>query len=262
MSSDAAARLGCRAARGRGGSSGGRPSRTRGPGRSRRRPRRRRAAPTAGRSRAARRARAGGTAASGPPSRRPRPRSLRRRRPARSAPLPPRSCTPRARCPPSPSISSNPSGKSSSMTRARLLGPSGGNADRDAPEDAQRNALLSFSKKPSSAPVGVRRPTTARTARAGARCSSVRRRGTVTLTSTRWSPRPEALQHGIPLPRRTCTSPGCVPGSNVELERLRRASAPESSRRAPPGRSSGRPSRRCRCRRARSAGRGRTCTRT
>ena len=57
----------------------------------------------------------------------------------------------------------------------------------------------------------------------------------------------------MPWPRSTRTSPGCVPGLELELDRRRRASRRRPSRRAPPGRSSGRPGRRCRCPRARSA---------
>ena len=41
-------------------------------------------------------------------------------------------------------------GKELDHARARLLGPLGGDGDGDAAEDAQRNALLSRSKKPSS----------------------------------------------------------------------------------------------------------------
>src|SRR5215218_9498559 len=46
------------------------------------------------------------------------------------------------------------------------------------------------------------------------RCSSVRRCGICTFTSTRWSPRPNPCKTGIPQPFSTLTSPGCVPGSS------------------------------------------------
>ena len=58
------------------------------------------------------------------------------------------------------------------------------------------------------------RRSTASNSSSSRRCSSVRRRGTVTFTSTRWSPRPKPWSTGMPLPFRTRTSPGCAPGSN------------------------------------------------
>src|SRR5205814_157493 len=85
--------------------------------------------------------------------------------------------------------------------------------DRDAPQPAQRNALFSFSKNPSSARYvssSVERPNCS----SRCRCSSVNRRGTATLTSTRWSPRPNPCSTGIPRPRSTRISPGCVPSGN------------------------------------------------
>ena len=59
-------------------------------------------------------------------------------------------------------------------------------ADDDAP---QRNALLIFSKRPSSA-LYVSESACASNSARSLRCSSLRRRGTTTLTRTRWSPRP------------------------------------------------------------------------
>ena len=57
----------------------------------------------------------------------------------------------RARAPLRRSISSKPSGKSSSIARARLLGAARGRPRRATRRSAaQRNALFSFSKKPSS----------------------------------------------------------------------------------------------------------------
>src|SRR5262249_41959179 len=44
------------------------------------------------------------------------------------------------------------------------------------------------------------------------RCSSVSFRGSLTFTSTRWSPRPRPCRTGMPRPRSTFVSPGCVPG--------------------------------------------------
>ena len=88
------------------------------------------------------------------------------------------------------------------------------------------------------------------------RCSSVRRRGTETLTSTRWSPRPKPCSTGMPLPRSTRDVAGLHAG-----RRARARSSPSSvstvHRRAERRlrRSSGRPASRCRCPRARSADR-------
>src|SRR5581483_6027496 len=86
---------------------------------------------------------------------------------------------------------------------------------RLAPDDhvpLQRNALFSFPKKPSSG-LYVRSSACASNSSRSRRCSSVTCRGTTTPTSTRWSPRPKPWRTGIPLPRRTTTAPGCVPGS-------------------------------------------------
>src|SRR5919198_2550439 len=98
-------------------------------------------------------------------------------------------------------------------SRARELGSSGGDGHRDAPR-RQRNALFSFSKKPSStryvSSVDIRSNSSR-----SRRCSSESWRGTRTFTSTRWSPRPNPCRTGRPFPRRTRTSPGCVPGGKV-----------------------------------------------
>src|SRR5205823_10380868 len=93
---------------------------------------------------------------------------------------------------------------------ARPLRSFAADGDRDAPQSAQRNALFSFSKNPSSARYvssSVERPNSS----SRRCCSSVSRRGTATLTSTRWSPRPNPCSTGIPPPRSTRISPGCVP---------------------------------------------------
>src|SRR5438105_405642 len=84
-------------------------------------------------------------------------------------------------------------------------------ADDDPP---QRNALFSLSKKPSSSWRYVFSSACASNSESSRRCSSLRWRGTRTLTSTRWSPRPKPCSTGMPRPRSTRISPGCVPGSN------------------------------------------------
>ena len=139
-----------RAARDRAASSDARRCRRRGPDRSRPRSRRRPAPPTAGRSRGCRPGRACGTAASDPPS------PPRRRRTA----APPNACQIRSSpaafvyaaisSPVVPSISSKPSGKSSSMTARACSAARRGTVTETRLSRAQRSALLSFSKKPSS----------------------------------------------------------------------------------------------------------------
>src|SRR5581483_3907636 len=99
---------------------------------------------------------------------------------------------------------------------AGLLGAPGRNRHRHAPERTRgrhRNALFSRWKKPSPAAY-VSSLAWAANSSSSRRCSSVRRRGTVTLTRIRWSPRPEPCSTGMPRPASTSTSPGCVPGSN------------------------------------------------
>ena len=87
------------------------------------------------------------------------------------------------------------------------------------------------------------------------RCSSVSWRGTVTLTSTRWSPRPKPWSTGMPFAAQHAHLARLHAGGNSS------STAPSSvstvDRRAERGlrRSSGRPASRCRCPRARSAGR-------
>src|SRR5262245_22508730 len=98
--------------------------------------------------------------------------------------------------------------------RSCLFDAYGGDRHRDAPQLAQRNALLSLSKNPSPGSY-VSWPASRSNSSSSCRCSSVRRRGTVTLTSTRWLPRPNPCRTGRPRPRSTTTSPGCVPGSKV-----------------------------------------------
>src|SRR5205823_1371803 len=97
--------------------------------------------------------------------------------------------------------------------RARVLGTVVPDLNGDAPETAQRNALFSFSKKLSSWRY-VSASLAASNSCSSFRCSSLSRRGTETLTSTRWSPRPNPCSTGIPLPRSTRTSPGCVPAAS------------------------------------------------
>ena len=117
--------------------------------------------------------------------------------------------------------------------RAKLLGRLRRDSDRGAD---QRNALFSFSKKPSSARY-VSSSLSRSNSWSSRCCSSVSRRGTVTLTRTRWSPRPKPWSTGIPWPRRTRTWPGCVPGSNSSSTGPSRVSTRDRSRRARPARS-------------------------
>src|SRR5262249_13548279 len=97
--------------------------------------------------------------------------------------------------------------------RARLLEATRCDFDRDSAERAQRNALFSFSKNDSSWRY-VCSSLRASNSSSRRRCSSFSRRGTETFTSTRWSPRPKPCSTGMPLPRSTLTSPGCVPGDS------------------------------------------------
>ena len=212
-----------RAARGRAASSDARRFRTRGRDRSRPRSHPRRAPPRAARSRASRRGRAGGTAASDPPSR-PRRRTPRRRRtPARCAPRRLRSCTPRARARPRLRSPRSLPGRARSSRHAPLRPERRGRSPRRGAGASRRprhsakgapelleEALVDAGRCSSSDSVSKRSRSS--------RCSSVRRRGTATLTSTRWSPRRERSSDGIPLPRSTRTSPGCVPGSKSSSE--------------------------------------------
>src|SRR5581483_3556585 len=61
--------------------------------------------------------------------------------------------------------------------RPRFLGALGGDVDRDAPQAAQRNALFSFSKNPSSLRY-VSSPADRSNSSSSRRCSSLRWRGT------------------------------------------------------------------------------------
>src|SRR3954454_11603877 len=90
----------------------------------------------------------------------------------------------------------------------------GGDGNRDAAQSAQRTALFSLSKNPSPASY-VSAPDNRSNSSSNCRCSSVSRRGTTTLTSTRWFPRPNPCNTGSPRPRSTTNSPDCVPASNV-----------------------------------------------
>ena len=174
---------------------------------------RRRAAPTAARPRAARPAPAGGTRASGPPSPPRRRSTARRRTPTRAAPPRGRPCRRPARRRRSASRSSKPSGKSSSMiARARSASAAGTVTETRA---ASAERALQLVEEPLVVwPVRLLVGASARTRSSRRRCSSVRRRGTTTLTSRRWSPRPRPWSTGMPAPRITRTSPGCAPGSN------------------------------------------------
>ena len=60
----------------------------------------------------------------------------------------------------------------------------------------------------------------ARTARAARAAASLSRRGICTLTTTRRSPWPWRCSRGIPLPRSAITSPGWVPGGDLDGRRL------------------------------------------
>src|SRR6476661_537785 len=84
-------------------------------------------------------------------------------------------------------------------------------ADDDVPP--QRKALLSLPNRPSGLPYVLSSACSSNSC-SRRRCSSVSRRGTRTLTRTRWSPRPRPCRIGMPRPCRTAISPGCVPGAN------------------------------------------------
>ena len=94
---------------------------------------------------------------------------------------------------------------------------------RAPPPRARRGtttAIRLSGSAPSDGRAGRCRPRTSRRSRwprsasSSSRCSGVSRRGMCTFTSTRWSPRPAPESTGMPCPRRTRTSPGCVPGSS------------------------------------------------
>src|SRR5262249_26282833 len=103
-----------------------------------------------------------------------------------------------------------PLGRELEEARAQLLRAV--RRDRDGGPD-QWKWLLSRSKKPSCLAY-VSWSLAWSNSPSSRRCSSVSRRGTVTLTSTRWSPRPCPWSTGIPRPRSVFISPGWVPGSN------------------------------------------------
>ena len=144
---------------------------------------------------------AGGTRASAPPSpRRPRLDGDAAERGSQPRARPPRRCTRRARRRPPASRSSKPSGKSSSMSGARLLGALARDDDGDARSSAERapQPLEEARRRRSyvSSPCSLAR--TPRAARAARRSGGA---GRATLTSTRWSPRPKPCEHGHALAR-------------------------------------------------------------
>src|SRR5436190_10483888 len=85
-------------------------------------------------------------------------------------------------------------------------------ADDDVPLQP-RNMLFSFSYRPSSALYVPSWECDSNSA-SSRRCSSVRWRGTTTLTRMRWSPRPKPCSTGMPRPRSTTICPGWVPGAS------------------------------------------------
>src|SRR5262249_11064893 len=104
-----------------------------------------------------------------------------------------------------------PLGRQLDEPRTKLLELGGACADRSA---GQRKALRSLLMNPSSASAYVPASLSRSNSSSSRRCSSFKRRGTVTLTRTRWSPRPKPCSTGMPRPRSTFTAPGCTPGSN------------------------------------------------
>src|SRR5207248_9978325 len=86
-------------------------------------------------------------------------------------------------------------------------------AGEDDSPDQRRKTPLSFSNRPSSARYGATCEWDSNSA-SRRRCSSVRWRGTTTLTRLRWSPRPKPCSTGMPRPRKTTICPGCVPGAS------------------------------------------------
>ena len=96
------------------------------------------------------------------------------------------------------------------------------------------SALFSFSKKPSSRAVRLLVGSLRRTPRAASRCSSVSRRGTMTLTSTRWSPRPKPCSTGIPFAAEDADLARLRAGLELELHLAVERRDGHASRRAPP----------------------------
>ena len=251
------------AARGRAASSGARRCRTRGPGRSRRRAR-----PAAGASHggpiqsAPDRDRPVERRASGPPTRPRRRPTARRRRRARAAPRRRRRCTRRARRrrpldllePLREELEHRrraPPRRARAGPRPRLAQPRG-SAERAL--QLVEEALVGCGRSPRRSP---RR--TPRAAAAARRSAGAAR---ATFTSTRWSPRPKPCSTGMPSPRSTRTSPGCDARPELELDRPVERLDLERRAERRLRRSSGRPARRCRCPRARSAGRAGRARRT
>ena len=178
-----------------------------------------------------------GTRASGPPTR----DDIGAARAAEEAPQP---SSPAASVyaanstPPACSTSSKPSGENSSKV-ARAPRRARGGPRPHAAEPAQRNAS-SASRRSPRRPIGLLVARCARTPRA-AGAARLRRRGTATLTSTRWSPRPKPWSTGMSLPAQDAHLAGLHAVRGTRARPSRRASRPSLSCRAPLRRSSGRP---------------------
>ena len=181
-------------------------------------------------------------------------RAVRRPKTCQSRSSPAASVYATSSTPPGRSTSSNPCGKSSSMAARASSARRCSDLDRDPPEADSAERALQLVEEAFVGPVGVlvaRRSNSS----SSRRCSSVRRRGTRDVHEHAVVAAPEALEHRHALAAQHTHLARLRSGRELELDRPVERLDASPSRRATPGRSSGRPARRCRCPRARNAGR-------